>query len=542
MLSRINTVFSEYAVHILLGIISFLICLTVFMVDQNRKIITENIALQQQTELVKKEMTFGFDKSIRHVDVTLRGYAIIPEERYLYISVKAIKDQTEESFNNLDSLLAAQGFQDEVTLKELDEYKRFLTELIGDYEKMVTHIKSGEYAQFLEIFKKDKGNLLGDVYYDKVKTKIFAFEDGLNAKAESRFRNAVQDNLYFQIALLVISLPSICLVIYKLRREGTLRNRLLARLHDNNRTYLFDVGNTEATTSDESIIETSIQNLQKANNFISEIAAGNFDVNWDGLTPENRSLNNKNLAGKLVEMRDIMISVKAEDEKRNWVNVGLASFSEIIRNQQHDVETLCSEGLRFLTKYIGCQQGALFIAEKANSDDNHLRLAATYAFEKKKFIEKRVEIGSGLVGQVFLEGETTYLKKLPPGYTHITSGLGDATPNHLVIVPMAYNNVVEAVMELASFGDFEKYQIKFLEKCGEFLAAAILSATTAQKMTHLLTESKLQTEALRAQEEEMRQNMEELTATQEEMQRKEREYLAQIDRLSLSNGFAKHGI
>ena len=68
------------------------------------------------------------------------------------------------------------------------------------------------------------------------------------------------------------------------------------------------------------------------------------------------------------------------------------------------------------------------------------------------------DIGSGLVGQAFLEGDTIQLKQIPTGYTTITSGLGDATPRHLVIVPLKYDITTVAILELASFGDFEAHR------------------------------------------------------------------------------------
>jgi PAS domain S-box-containing protein len=82
---------------------------------------------------------------------------------------------------------------------------------------------------------------------------------------------------------------------------------------------------------------------------------------------------------------------------------------------------------------------------------------------------------------------------------------------------------VEAIIEMASFERFEEYQLRFLEKAGEFVASTILTARTAEKTHHLLRESQTQSEILKAQEEEMRQNMEEMAATQEEMSRRQEE-------------------
>jgi predicted nuclease with TOPRIM domain len=99
--------------------------------------------------------------------------------------------------------------------------------------------------------------------------------------------------------------------------------------------------------------------------------------------------------------------------------------------------------------------------------------------------------------------------------------MGEATPGSLVIVPMKYNDKIEAIIEIASLEKIEDYQISFLEKAGEFIASALQGVRTTEKMQELLMASQRQTEEMRATEEELRQNLEELQATQEEMVRKQ---------------------
>jgi methyl-accepting chemotaxis protein len=140
-----------------------------------------------------------------------------------------------------------------------------------------------------------------------------------------------------------------------------------------------------------------------------------------------------------------------------------------------------------------------------------------------------------MVGQCYLERQTAYLKVVPQDYVRITSGLGEATPNTLIIVPMISNGVVEGVMEFASFKEFEPYQISFLEKVGESIASSIHAASVNERVKNLLSESQQQAEEMRAQEEEMRQNMEELAATQEEMGRQTNKMSDQIRAMNNGN-------
>jgi transcriptional regulator with GAF, ATPase, and Fis domain len=305
---------------------------------------------------------------------------------------------------------------------------------------------------------------------------------------------------------------------------------LINNLQENNQRYLFNPGKAAQQDQEKHVLEYSIENLKKAADFINQISEGNYQVDWQELNEENRSLNKDNLVGKLIGMREQMKKVKQEDEKRLWTTEGINQFSENIRKHQHSLQDLCYQSVVFLVKYLRAQQGGLFIHQAEEGGDAYLELAACYAFDRKKFVEKRIEIGHGILGQTYLEAETVLLTELPQKYTTITSGLGEATPTCLLVVPMKYNDKVQAILEIAGFHIYEPHEIAFIEKAGEFIASAIAAAQSTEMTQTLLAQFQEQAEQMRAQEEEMRQNMEELVATQEEMHRKEQEYLAMINK------------
>jgi methyl-accepting chemotaxis protein len=203
------------------------------------------------------------------------------------------------------------------------------------------------------------------------------------------------------------------------------------------------------------------------------------------------------------------------------VNVGLAKFSDILRNKKSlDLKNLTDDILNNLVKYVNANQGAIFILEGDAKSGQHLEMLSCYAYSRKKFLNKRIEIGEGLVGQCVLEKQATYMTKVPEDYLSITSGLGAATPREVLISPLLINDDVFGVLEIASFDEFHSTKIDFINKLSENIASTIKNVKDNERTISLLNASQQQAEELRAQEEEMRQNMEEMQATQEEMARK----------------------
>jgi hypothetical protein len=207
-------------------------------------------------------------------------------------------------------------------------------------------------------------------------------------------------------------------------------------------------------------------------------------------------------------------------EQQAWVSQGLAQVAGLLRGG--DLAQRADRLLAELVRYIDANQGGLYTIDEENGQPE-IVLTARYAYGRKKFMEQRLRPGQGLLGQAYLEKETTLFAQVPEGYLTIGSGLGEASPRHLVIVPMLANERVEGLLELASFREFAPHHIEFLEKAGQEVAAALATHRANALTRKLLAQSRLQAEELRAQEEEMRQNMEELLATQEALQRKAQE-------------------
>ncbi|MFO8066711.1 MAG: PAS domain S-box protein [Bacteroidales bacterium] len=257
--------------------------------------------------------------------------------------------------------------------------------------------------------------------------------------------------------------------------------------------------------------------------FTEKLAQGNIDVQYD--EEEQEGLGDE-IAQSLVKLRDHLRKSKEEEElrkkeeyQRSWANEGLAKFSEIARQNNDDLQALSYNIISNLVNYLDAKLGGVFLLNDENPDDKHFELTACYAFNRKKYLNKRIEWEEGLIGACAIEKETTYLTDIPDEHIKITSGLGETRPRALLLVPLIVNEEVHGVLEIASLNKFETYQISFVEKLAETLASVISSVKINLHTAKLLQESQEKEKKLRVAEEEMRNNLEELNIAKEEAAR-----------------------
>ncbi len=225
---------------------------------------------------------------------------------------------------------------------------------------------------------------------------------------------------------------------------------------------------------------------------------------------------------KLTENFEKLQSAQEEEKARNWSNEGLAFFSDLIRRTSGSIEEISYDIIANLIRYLKYNQGGLFLLVEEGGE-SFLEMKASYAYDRKKFFDKRINIEHGLLGQCVQEKETVLLADAPQDYISIVSGLGDSNPDMIIMVPLKVNDEVFGALELASFNEIQEHEVEFIEKLSETIATSLASVKVNEKTKYLLEDAQMMTEQMKAQEEEMRQNMEELLATQEEVERKNEE-------------------
>ncbi|BDX37699.1 hypothetical protein CYCD_10540 [Tenuifilaceae bacterium CYCD] len=288
----------------------------------------------------------------------------------------------------------------------------------------------------------------------------------------------------------------------------------------------------------------SIKGINAKTEFAREIGSGNLDARVDLLSKED-------LLGKsLIEMRDNLKTAreeeefrKLEEEKKKWVNEGLAKFGEILRQNNDNLSLLCDEIIKNLVWYLNASLGGIFILnENKETGDKSFDMVSAFAYDRKRFLNKSYHFAEGLIGACAAEKDVIMLSEVPQEYIEITSGLGGSNPNYLFLVPLITEDQVMGVIEIASLSKFKVHEVDFIKELAKSIATTLHSVKVNALTAELFMKSKEQAEMMAAQEEEMRQNMEELQATQEEAARKTFELEGLVSALNASSYVMEYDI
>src|SRR3712207_2843286 len=127
-------------------------------------------------------------------------------------------------------------------------------------------------------------------------------------------------------------------------------------------------------------------------------------------------------------------------------------------------------------------------------------------------------MGEGIVGQSALEKKPILLTGVPDDYITISSGLGEAPPRNIIVLPVLFEGDVKAVVELASFLPLGQIHQIFLDQLAESVGVVINMITANMRTEELLLQSQKLTQELQSQSQELQQQQEELRRTNAELE------------------------
>ncbi|MFH1000003.1 MAG: GAF domain-containing protein, partial [Bacteroidota bacterium] len=338
----------------------------------------------------------------------------------------------------------------------------------------------------------------------------------------------VNETFIYAIFVGILGLLGLCFVILvisrSISRPLTKINKTLNNVSrgDIRKDNLLRIKSNDEIGEMADSVNTLIMGLNGTAGFAHQIGQGNLKADFTLLSDDDI------LGNSLLEMRHSLVIAeqeekkrKSEDEKQNWSTRGVALFNEILREHSDNMEMMSWKIVEQLSEYMKLNQCTIFILNDEDERNQFYEMTAAMAYGRRKPMKKEVEVGEELIGRAARERITIYLNNIPDDYVVVTSGVGEETPHHLLIVPLNLNDQIFGVIELISFDPFEPYQIEFVEKIGESIASTIASVKVNSKTAGLLAQSQEQADELTQHEEEMRQNMEEMQATQEEAAKRE---------------------
>ncbi|MEA3210180.1 MAG: hypothetical protein QOE70_3237 [Chthoniobacter sp.] len=207
------------------------------------------------------------------------------------------------------------------------------------------------------------------------------------------------------------------------------------------------------------------------------------------------------------------------NNEQDWLKTNLAKFTRMLQGQK-DLLTVGRLILSELAPVVSAQQGVFYIMDGAGAEDPELKLLASYAFRERKGVNNRFKLGEGLVGQAALEKERILLTQVPEDYVRISSGLGEAAPQNIVVLPIVFEGQVKAVMELSSFEHFNPTHQTFLDQLTESIGIVLNTIEANMRTEDLLKQS----QSLAG---ELQSRQLELQATNEELEEKAKQLFEQ---------------
>lgn len=204
-------------------------------------------------------------------------------------------------------------------------------------------------------------------------------------------------------------------------------------------------------------------------------------------------------------------------ETRAWLSTAQVTLNNAIRGDQK-TEKLVKQTTATLCHLLEAQAGGLFLRE-----NSEFRWRGGYITQPQGAERLRFGEGEGLAGEAARQNQRLLIDEVPAGYLPLVSGLGETNPRQILIQPITYNEIVIAVLELATLSEFTPRHLELLDLAAENIAIALRSAQTREQVETLLAETRQQAEELRTQEEELRAINEELQAHAESLNRKGRQ-------------------
>ena len=213
------------------------------------------------------------------------------------------------------------------------------------------------------------------------------------------------------------------------------------------------------------------------------------------------------LKDKLNTMVDQLRLTTERNTEQDWLKTNLAKFTNMLQGQR-DLGTVGRLMLSELTPLVGAHQAVIYQIQ--NEDEQTFRLLSVYADSGSSGHPEVIHVGEGLIGQCAADRRQILISDMPAEVRPITSGLFQAIPKSIIVLPVLFENQVKAVIEIASLGHFTELQIAFLEQFTASIGIVLNSIEATMQTESFLQQSQKLASELQAQQGELQQTNEQL--------------------------------
>ena len=196
------------------------------------------------------------------------------------------------------------------------------------------------------------------------------------------------------------------------------------------------------------------------------------------------------LSDKINQMIRNLAETTSKNMEQDWLKTNIAKHTRMLQGQR-DLRTVADLILTEVAPLVYAHHGAFYIVESREGEEPALRLAAGYAIGPAEGSTRVFRWGEGLVGQCARDGRRILLTNVPSGYISVRSGLGDAPPAAIIVLPVVFEGRVKAVIELASMEPFSPTHLDFLDQLTDGIGVVINTLEANMRTEELLKQSQI---------------------------------------------------
>ncbi|MGH7438365.1 MAG: ATP-binding protein, partial [Polyangiaceae bacterium] len=236
------------------------------------------------------------------------------------------------------------------------------------------------------------------------------------------------------------------------------------------------------------------------------------------------------LKDNINQMIDNLKETTHKNQEQDWLKTNLAKFSSMMQGQR-SITAVAQLIVSELTPLVDAQHGAFYMMDA--EPDPELHLIASYGFGGRKGLQSSYRMKQTLVGQCAFEKKRILITEVPPDFIYIATGMGNASPRSVVVLPVLFEGDTKAVIELASFKVFTPNYLTFLSQLMDGIGVILNMISSSMRTEELLQQLKTSNAELEAQAVELNEKAKLLELKNQEVELASRNLEEKAEQLQL---------